>query len=121
MFPFKKLGKLMDKIELYFKASVSNAKMPQSHKFNPKYLKEKLSVEKFFEVYDNTVEEVYKKILELNNIIMQDIYTKKRNNKLLPCDLYILKKLELNVKNPMYLLIKDDFRWIEDLKLLLKN
>ena len=121
MFPFKKLGKLMDKIELYFKASVSNAKMPQSHKFNPKYLKEKLSFEKFFEVYDNTVEEVYKKILELNDNIMKDIFTKKMNKKISKYDQFTLDKIELNKKNPMYLLMKDEFKWIDDLKLLLKN
>ena len=119
MFPFKKLGKLMDKIELYFKASISNAKMPQSHKFNPKYLKDKLSTEKFFEVYDNTVEEVYKKILELNDNIMKEIFTKKMNKKLSNEDQFTLYKIELNKKNPMYLLMKDEFKWIDDLKLLL--
>lgn len=121
MFPYKNLGKLIDKLEAYFKMSVSNSKHPHSHKFNPKQLKEKLSAEKFFEIYDNSVDDVFKKIIILNDKIREEYYNKKLLKKLLKCDILILDRIDSNKKNPMYLLMKEEFKWIDDLKLMLKS
>ena len=117
--PYKKIGKLMDKIEVHFKSTIVNTKNPRSHHFNPLHLKEKLSAEKLFEIYDISVDDAFKKIIELNQNIRIEYIKKKSEKKLPKYDIHLLERIDANKKNPMYLLMKEEFKWIDDLKLML--
>ena len=121
IFPYKKLGQLMDKIEVHFKSTIVNTKNPRSNHFNPLHLKEKLSAEKLFEIYDISVDDAFKKIIELNQNIRTEYLKKKSEKKLPKYDILLLDRIDTNKKNPMYLLIKEEFKWIDDLKLMLKS
>jgi len=113
MFPYKKTGKLIDKLEAYFRTSVSKAKYNRDYKFNPDKLKAKLVEMKFFEQYDNPVDDVFKKILELNEKLCQYYYKQKLEKKLLKHEIFFLEHIEKAKNNVMYLLFKDDFSWID--------
>ena len=111
--PYKKTGKLVEKLEAYFKSSVSKTKYNRDYKFNPEKLKLKLDELKFFEKYDNSIDEVFKKIIELNEAIGQDYYKKKLEKKLVKHELTFLERIEKAKTNVMYLLFKDDFGWLD--------
>jgi hypothetical protein len=115
MFPYKKTGKLIDKIEAYFKTSVSRAKNNRDYKFNPDKLKMKLVDMKFFETYDYTVDEVFSKIIELNEKTCQKYYKLKLEKKLPKYNLNFLEHIELAKKNVMYLLFEreKEFEWLD--------
>jgi hypothetical protein len=119
MFPYKSIGKLIDKLELYFKTSVSKAKYNRDYKFNPDKLKVKLVELKFFETHDNTVDEVFNKIIELNNKIGEEYLKKKEKKKLIKWETVFLEHIQYAKKNVMYLLFIDDFAWLDDLVKLL--
>jgi hypothetical protein len=120
MFPYKKIGQLLDKIEQYFKTALSSSKNPHPHKFNIDILKEKLSKLKFFETYHNSVDDVFQKILLLNKNINKEIHKKKLENILQVNEKNLLDKIEtFHKKNKMYLLFRSDFKWIDELILLL--
>lgn len=115
MFPYKKTGKLIDKIEAYFKTSVSRAKNNRDYKFNPDKLKMKLVDMKFFETYDYTVDEVFSKIIELNEKTCQKYYKLKLERKLPKYNLNFLEHIEMAKKNVMYLLFEreTEFEWLD--------
>jgi hypothetical protein len=113
MFPYKKTGKLIDKLEAYFRTSVSKAKFNRDYKFNPDKLKAKLVDLKFFEKYDNPVDDIFNKILELNEKMCQEYYKKKLEKKLIKHELFFLDHIEKAKTNVMYLLFKDDFGWLD--------
>jgi hypothetical protein len=115
MFPYKKTGKLIDKIESYFRTSVSRAKNNRDYKFNPDKLKMKLVDMKFFETYDYTVDEVFSKIIELNEKICQKYYKLKLEKKLPKYNLNFLEHIEMAKKNVMYLLFEreTEFEWLD--------
>jgi hypothetical protein len=119
MFPYKKTGKLMEKLEHYFKTSVSKAKYNRDYKFNPDKLKMKLVEIKFFEQYDNSVDDVFKKIIELNIKMCEEYYKKKLEKKLLRHELFFLEHIEKAKNNVMYLLFKENFEWIDLLEKML--
>jgi hypothetical protein len=115
MFPYKKTGKLIDKIEAYFRTSVSRAKNNRDYKFNPDKLKMKLVDMKFFETYDYTVDEVFSKIIELNEKTCQKYYKLKLEKKLPKYNLNFLEHIEMAKKNVMYLLFEreTEFEWLD--------
>jgi len=115
MFPYKKTGKLIDKLEAYFKTSVSRAKNNRDYKFNPDKLKMKLVDMKFFETYDYTVDEVFSKIIELNEKTCQKYYKLKLEKKLPRYNLNFLEHIEMAKKNVMYLLFEreKEFEWLD--------
>ena len=113
MFPYKKTGKLIDKLEAYFRTSVSKAKYNRDYKFNPEKLKMKLVEMKFFEKYDNPVDEVFSKIIELNEKMCQEYYKKKLEKKMPKHELFFLEHIEKAKTNVMYLLFKDEFGWLD--------
>jgi hypothetical protein len=115
MFPYKKTGKLIDKIESYFRTSVSRAKNNRDYKFNPDKLKMKLVDMKFFETYDYTVDEVFSKIIELNEKTCQKYYKLKLEKKLPKYNLNFLEHIEMAKKNVMYLLFEreTEFEWLD--------
>jgi hypothetical protein len=115
MFPYKSIGKLIDKLELHFKTSVSKAKYNRDYKFNPEKLKVKLVELKFFEIHNNTVDEVFDKIIELNNKIGEEYMKKKEKKKLVKWEINFLEHIQNAKKNIMYLLFIDDFKWIDDI------
>jgi len=120
MFPYKKIGQLLNKIEQYFKSALSTSKNPHSHKFNIDNLKENLTKLKFFETYQNSVDDVFQKIIMLNEKLCTEIYQKKINKKLTKSELNLLDKIEIShKKNKMYLLFRNNFEWINDLIVLL--
>ena len=120
MFPYKKIGQLLDKIEQYFKSALSSSKNPHLHKFNIDTLKEKLTKLKFFETYHNSVDDVFQKILILNKNIYKEITKKKLEKLLQPNEINVLDKIEtFHRKNKMYLLFRLNFSWIDELVLLL--
>jgi hypothetical protein len=116
--PYKKTGKLVEKLEAYFKSSISKAKFNRDYKFNPDKLKVKLIELKFFEKYGNSIDDVFKKIIELNEKMGQEYYQKKLEKKLLKHELNFLSYIEKAKTNVMYLLFKDDFGWLD---FLVKN
>jgi hypothetical protein len=115
MFPYKSIGKLIDKLELHFKTSVSKAKYNRDYKFNPEKLKVKLVEMKFFEIHNNTVDEVFDKILELNNKKGEEYLKKKEKKKLVRWEINFLEHIQNAKKNIMYLLFIDEFKWIDDI------
>jgi hypothetical protein len=115
MFPYKSIGKLIDKLEIHFKTSVSKAKSNRDYKFNPDKLKVKLVELKFFEIHNNTVDEVFDKIIELNNKIGEEYMKKKEKKKLIKWEINFLEHLQNAKKNIMYLLFIDDFKWIDNI------
>jgi hypothetical protein len=119
MFPYKNIGKLIDKLEVYFKNSVSKSQYNRSYKFNPNKLRTKLIELKFFEIYDNTVDDVFDKIIKLNTKIGEEYLKKKEQKKLLKWQLNFLDHIQNAKKNIMYLLFKEDFEWLDDLIKLL--
>jgi len=120
IFPYKKLGQLLIKIEQYFKSALSISKNPHTYKFNIGDLKEKLTELKFFETYQNSVDDVFQKILELNKKIYTDLYTRKASKKLTKHELNLLDKIESShKKNKMYLLFRPNYEWINEILLLL--
>ena len=120
MFPYKSIGKLIDKLEIHFKHSVSKAKYNRNYKFNPDKLKVKLVELKFFETYDNTVDEVFDKILELNVKTGADYLKKKAQKKLYKWQLTLLEHIQNAKNNVMYLLLIEDFEWLDELIKLLE-
>lgn len=120
MFPYKSIGKLIDKLELHFKTSVSKAKYNRDYKFNPDKLKVKLVELKFFEIHNNTVDEVFDKIIELNNKIGEEYLKKKEKKKLVKWEINFLEHIQNAKKNIMYLLFIDDFKWVDDIVKLLE-
>jgi len=115
MFPYKSIGKLIDKLEIHFKTSVSKAKSNRDYKFNPDKLKVKLVELKFFEIHNNTVDEVFDKIIELNNKIGEEYMKKKEKKKLIKWEINFLEHIQNAKKNIMYLLFIDDFKWVDDI------
>jgi len=114
--PYKKTGKLIEKLEAYFRTSVSKAKSNRDYKFNPDKLKLKLVELKFFENYDNSVDEIFNKIIELNKKTGQEYNKKKTDKKLTKQELNFLEHLEKAKTNIMYLLFnKENFNWIDNL------
>jgi hypothetical protein len=120
MFPYKSIGKLIDKLELHFKTSVSKAKYNRDYKFNPDKLKVKLVELKFFEIHNNTVDEVFDKIIELNNKIGEEYLKKKEKKKLVKWEINFLEHIQNAKKNIMYLLFIDDSKWVDDIVKLLE-
>lgn len=119
MFPYKSIGKLIDKLEIHFRHSVSKAKHNRNYKFNPDKLKVKLVELKFFETYDNTVDEVFDKILELNNKKGEEYIKKKALKKLYKWQLTLLEQIQNAKNNSMYLLLIENFEWLDELVKLL--
>jgi hypothetical protein len=115
MFPYKKTGRLVDKIESYFKNSVSRAKSNRDYKFNPDKLKMKLVDMKFFDTYYYSVDEIFSKIIELNEKTMNKYYKLKLEKKLPRYDLNFLESIEKNKTNTMYLLFEreHEFEWLD--------
>jgi hypothetical protein len=119
MFPYKNIGKLIDKLEVYFKNSISKSQYNRSYKFNPNKLRTKLIELKFFEIYDNTVDDVFDKIITLNTKMGEEYLKKKEHKKLLKWQLNFLEHIQNAKKNIMYLLFKEDFEWLDDVIKLL--
>lgn len=119
MFPYKRIGKLIDKLEIYFKHSVSKAKYNRNYKFNPDKLKVRLVELKFFEIHDNTVDEVFDKIIELNHKTGEEYLKKKAQKKLLRYQQTLLEHIQNAKNNIMYLLLIEDFEWLDELVKLL--
>lgn len=119
MFPYKSIGKLIDKLEIHFKHSVSKALHNRNYKFNPDKLKSKLVELKFFETYDNTVDEVFDKIIELNTKTGEEYIKKKEQKKLLKWQLTLLDHIQNAKNNVMYLLLIEGFEWLDELVKLL--
>lgn len=59
---------------------------------------------KFFEQYDNPVEDVFKKILELNEKLCQHYYKLKLEKKLLKHEVFFLEHIE-KAKNNVRILV----------------
>jgi hypothetical protein len=122
MFPYKSIGKLIDRLEVHFKHSVSKKQHNRNYKFNPDKLKVKLVELKFFETYDNTVDEVFDKIIELNTKTGEEYLKKKAQKKLFKWQLTLLEHIQNAKNNIMYLLLIEDFEsfeWLDELTKLL--
>ena len=70
---------------------------------------------KFFETYDYTVDEVFSKIIELNEKTCQKYYKLKLEKKLPKYNLNFLEHIEMAKKNVMYLLFEreTEFEWLD--------